>query len=334
VSLYPEVIETKLDALLYDEEGFAFLKTRTRMEPKGKYEINKFAYVFLKGILKILADENVLANLSLKEQVERKVDQLEQQSTSDTVRAIDLEPMEVAEQMANLGERVPRTRGRTMDAASDDRQEQTNYASKHAWHMRVGRYFAFCVDGGLLGSRFTLNDIVQFLAHDQMTNEADRTLSSVVSFMLHLRPKDWKVPWEDKPLKRALSSANLIDYTFNDRVMQVLLELGYIRRVLEGGNAKNGKEDYAKLLTTLLLSDVSSVSLKASICRQIVTAHDKDQADCSMQGADACHDPRRSVSGNLLLCGIGKLIADKGGGEELYHVGECCSDLCRSAKYI
>jgi len=60
--------------------------------------------------------------------------------------------------------------------------------------------------------------------------------------------------------------------------MQVLLELGYIRRVLEGGNAKNGKEDYAKLLTTLLLSDVSSVSLKASICRQIVTAHDKDQA--------------------------------------------------------
>ena len=34
------------------------------------------------------------------------------------------------------------------DAADKSADQRIRLASKHAWHMRVARYFAFCADGG------------------------------------------------------------------------------------------------------------------------------------------------------------------------------------------
>merc|ERR1719487_1694211 len=138
--------------------------------------------------------------------------------------------MEIAMQMLNEGERVPVTGDKVN---FDDPAEKIALTSKHAWHMRVARYFAFCTDGGLLGSVFTLTDIVSYLAADQMTFEADLKLTEVIAFMLHVRPSDFTIPWPNKPLRRTLMSESILESTFNDRVMQVLLELGYIRRLFK-----------------------------------------------------------------------------------------------------
>jgi hypothetical protein len=147
--------------------------------------------------------------------------------------------------------------------------------------MRVARYFAYGCDGGLLGSKFTLNDIVQFLATDQMTNVADAKLSEAIAFLLHVRSTNWELPWANKPLKRTLMGDSLLESIFNDRVMQVLLELGYLRRLFDADRSSGNAAEYAKFLATLLRCPASSVSLKASICRMIISslsAHDYEHA--------------------------------------------------------
>jgi hypothetical protein len=269
MTLYPEIIQAKLDALNFDEDGFSWINSRLRMIPHGRCDIYKCAYVFMKGILKILADENVLKRLSLKPQVEKKVEDL----CGRNKRLQDMEPLDLAREMLISGERIPLMKSPTAkqngQKTPSSEQQLINSASRHAWHMRVGRYFAYCVDGGLLGSQFTLSDIVSNLASDQITQDAEAKLQEVVAFMLHIRPKDFTIPWDHKPLKRALIRPDLLDFTFNDRVMQVLLELGYLQRLF-GNDNDDPSGDYAKLLTVLLQSVESSVSLKASVCRHII----------------------------------------------------------------
>ena len=58
----------------------------------------------------------------------------------------------------------------------------------HSGHVFEGR----AIVEGLLGSKFTLADIVSFLAADQMTSEADGKLSKVIAFMLHVRSTDYR----------------------------------------------------------------------------------------------------------------------------------------------
>lgn len=75
------------------------------------------------------------------------------------------------------------------------------------------------------------------------------------------------------------------DYTFNDRVMQQLLELGWISKSLaaDGGKEVAGSRvpmtmEYATFLAQLLMSPTSSTNLKVSICKQIMHAQNQSQA--------------------------------------------------------
>jgi hypothetical protein len=64
--------------------------------------------------------------------------------------------------------------------------------------------------------------------------------------------------------------------------MQVLLELGYLRRLFKADDRPDRKSEdgnaYAQLLTMLLKSEESSVSLKASVCRHIISSKDCEHA--------------------------------------------------------
>lgn len=145
----------------------------------------------------------------------------------------------------------------------------------HGWQARVSRYLAWCVDGGLLGTKFTMNDIVSHMS--AISKLAEQKLNKIVAFLLHIRPKDLKQPWDlQQGVVYALMTMRAVECTFNDRVMQVLLELGYIQRLFDPKTAAKGMmtADCADVLLHLLQSKGASINLKSSICRQIIASKD------------------------------------------------------------
>merc|ERR1711881_94329 len=92
-----------------------------------------------------------------------------------------------------------------------------------------------------------------------------------------MRPKDTSKPLPSQSVVQILRDPNFQDYTFNDRVMQVLLEHGYIQRQFPKTSESGGENlEYARLMSSLLVSD-ASVNLKASICRQIISTEQKPE---------------------------------------------------------
>lgn len=285
MTLYQDIIQTKLDALLFDEEAYGWIKSRLRLTPgKGSLNMEKFAYVFMMGILKILSDENVLSHIELNTIVKHKVMEL----CGTDKRVQDYEPFEVWGHLRNQGEHLPQTKDsqKSTHASGDNVSKETKraFASKHWWFQRVARYFSYCVDGGLLGSKFTVYDIVGNLAHDAVTQEAEEKLGAILGFMTHVRPKNLDLPWDGKNLYMQLINPNLTDYTFNDRLMQVLLEFGYLKKLFESKDSDNAAHNYAKFQTALLQSTEASVNLKASICRQIIASRETEHAIILCQG--------------------------------------------------
>merc|ERR1719428_986173 len=104
--------------------------------------------------------------------------------------------------------------------------------------MRVSQYLAFCLDGGLFGSKFTIATIISNMSKDTCSKDAEAKFADILAFILHLRPQDMKVSYELEDMEAQLQHFGLlarygshkvqVPCVFNDRVMQVLLEMGYI----------------------------------------------------------------------------------------------------------
>mmetsp|Transcript_15049 Transcript_15049/g.33123 ORF Transcript_15049/g.33123 Transcript_15049/m.33123 type:complete len:869 (+) Transcript_15049:146-2752(+) len=244
-TLYGDIIQAKLDALLFSEDSLRWFDKFLGRRPVHEGE----ARVFVKSILKLLQDENAL-------------------HAPDTLNAIGehihpvQEPLSVPEQMFR---RLP---------FSEEAQD-----TSHSWKARVARYFAYSLDGGILGSQFTLHDLA---APSLLTKQSQQRVADVLHFLLHIRPKDMSLPFSWTTIEQLLHEPNFRDYSFNDRVMQALLEFGWISRRLARAEKGHGRVtsrgepgmsiELAKLLALLLLADVSSTSLKAAICRQIMSS--------------------------------------------------------------
>eukprot|EP00434_Breviolum_minutum_P041548 symbB.v1.2.036959.t1/scaffold5341.1/size28267/1 len=166
------------------------------------------------------------------------------------------------------------------------------------------------MDGIMLGSRITLATIVEGVHNGRVPQEAAIVFERVLACLLHLRAENLRVPWDLKaipaqmfglgllsPLPEAAGvrpqifvTLNLVSHslemrgksddaegqevqcTFNDKVMQVLLETGHLRKVLEDEDAGKGcmSMEYAHLLANLLSCGASSTNLKACVCRLII----------------------------------------------------------------
>mmetsp|Transcript_12311 Transcript_12311/g.28837 ORF Transcript_12311/g.28837 Transcript_12311/m.28837 type:complete len:882 (-) Transcript_12311:53-2698(-) len=258
-SLYQQVIQAKLDALQFDEEAYGWIQQRLMMKPMGVTEVDKYALIFFKGILKMLSDENVLSTPDILSEVVHSVNERCRSRKSEA----DLDPMRVVRILEE-----PKEGG--VSKVSDD---PAMHAKVHSWQYRVARYFAFSIDGGILGSKFTLFDVITPIVSDSITQEGENKIMEILSFLLHIRPRDMAKPWSGKDIKTLLIGPSFSESMFNDRVMQVLVELGYIRKVFAPDRPKNVHEitrEYAQILRNLLGSRASSTNLKASICRQII----------------------------------------------------------------
>eukprot|EP00921_Rhytidocystis_pertsovi_P023830 GHVQ01038263.1.p1 GENE.GHVQ01038263.1~~GHVQ01038263.1.p1 ORF type:complete len:426 (+),score=32.55 GHVQ01038263.1:3374-4651(+) len=237
---YKDFVQAKLDALLMNEPGFKWLQLRQKAMPVFLPK----ARAFLKSILLLLLKDGLLEDMDLVHELGETVE-------------VDEDPMRVALSMVKSGEGMN---------VIDDSDKQKSLINE--WQMRVANYLGFCIDEVLLPGQFSLADITD--AVGQAGPETDATIRRVLDFLIHIRPKDMTVPCTGGSLVALVedSVAFQRDYIFNARILKVTLEIGYIARLFPKGS----EDKFLMLMGVLLRSPASPVSLKTSVCRQILKA--------------------------------------------------------------
>eukprot|EP00916_Digyalum_oweni_P015883 GHVL01026058.1.p1 GENE.GHVL01026058.1~~GHVL01026058.1.p1 ORF type:complete len:864 (+),score=79.95 GHVL01026058.1:171-2762(+) len=251
--VYLDIVQAKLNALLFTDEACRWLETRySRAHQRIRPSIYNEAKVFLKSILMTLKNHASSFDVS---------NLLECTELKGTI--FEDNPMIVINRIESEAENM-----------RDEETQQQTY--KHQWMMRVARYFAYCVDGGILGARFTLTDLTSPTI-SQGDPECEKIIRTVIEYLLHLRPIDLTKRFSGTNNVQLIRDESFSDYfVFNDRVLTVMLESGYLKRLFPKGNEVH----YSNLLSVLLGSR-ASINLKAGICRQILqsvsTATPQDQ---------------------------------------------------------
>ena len=153
VSVYRDVVQAKLDALRFDEEGIEWVATHLKLKTCWEVE----AVRFVKSIWKLFCDDKV-------DGYDPKVLEMSPQEVFlDAGQDDEWASLECIDNfqsffndMLTRGEGLPLS-GTQADALDEDAKLRI----QHSWHARVARYFAWAVDGGLLGARFNLELMIE-----------------------------------------------------------------------------------------------------------------------------------------------------------------------------
>ncbi|CAD7955217.1 unnamed protein product [Amoebophrya sp. A25] len=242
--IYRDIVQGKLDALRFDEDGYRFLENHYKLLPKAR----AFGKSFLKSILVLLSQDGMLANA--EEMLGDSMCALGKKENEDpwqTVRTRE-NPLLIAEEMVENAEGLEEASG--------------GGTQRNKWNKRVAGYLSYCIDGGLC-RQFTIYDLID--AKAGLTAESQKKLGRVIDYLLHLRPKDMSRRYFDVSIVAQLQET-LDGWEFNERVMQILLESDYIRKLF----GRSREREYAQCVSNLLANPSVSISLKSSLCRQIV----------------------------------------------------------------
>ena len=97
------------------------------------------------------------------------------------------------------------------------------------WVTKIARYLAHCVDGGMLCSQFTLSTLIRMIGNVTETLD-ELNLKTELLYLLHVRKHNTKYERTGEPItsviKGIINSPG--DFTFNEKVLVVLVETGYI----------------------------------------------------------------------------------------------------------
>jgi len=244
--LHQKLIQARLDALQFNEDGYLWLKGHVGLEPIH----TNLALKFIKSLAQILDDEA-------------------QNFDEDLLKhpLLDNENVEIFENpMAATNELMSDYQDYLGEA-----QSQESTLRRSAWNQRISRYLAYCVDGGVLGERFTLTNIVS--AVGKCTMENDKALKNVVEYFLHARTssESGRGGGARTPLMQLLQEPDLFSSCdFNERVMRVLLMDNYIQNEWRKRQTGPPSVHYERLLAALLQNTKVGVGLQTLICRQIL----------------------------------------------------------------
>jgi len=241
---YRDIIEARLDTLQFNEEGYRWLEGNMKLVPVHR---KPAAIKFVKSIVKILDNEALgfFDSALINDEVFKDIPVLHN-------------PLLVPQEMLS-------------DAESLLGQKSDRDSRRNAWFWRIARYLAYCVDGGLLGDRFSMQKLVSAVGKGTEGDNV-KLLKSVVEFLLHVTPvNNWTRAFSGArmPLSQLLQEpSSFSQYTFNERVMRVLLTEDYIKN--EWGRKKASGAGYEKLLATMIVSENVGIGLRTLICRQIL----------------------------------------------------------------
>mmetsp|Transcript_83357 Transcript_83357/g.258875 ORF Transcript_83357/g.258875 Transcript_83357/m.258875 type:complete len:887 (-) Transcript_83357:18-2678(-) len=248
VKPYREIIQARLDALQFNEEGYRWAEGKLGLYPCHK---RPAALKFVKAIIHILANEGFIEESLIDSPIFNDIPKLN-------------DPLLVPQEM------LSDTDGLLGDSTEPG---ETPTERLNAWHWRVSRYLTYCVDGGILDDRFTMAHMLQAVGRG--SPETDKTLKAVVEFLLHVRPRgNWERSFSQVsvPISQLLQAPEELDrYSFNEKVMRLLLTENYLANEWKKKSA--GRErgaTYEKLQATLLRSENAGLGLRTLICRQIL----------------------------------------------------------------
>lgn len=245
--IYKDIVQARLNQLQYTEDGYRWLEGQLGMMPVHR---KTHAVRFVKALVKLVCED--------KDDIHNAPEIKDAQALHD--------PMLVPKEMIALAE--PLIAGAEEDAQQGQRQ---------AWRERISRYLAHCVDGGIMGERFNLCELVRRGLEQNLTPDTDNTLRGVIEFLLCILPRpDSEKDKKEQKNEKALALKDLLknpskfcNHTFNEKVMRLLLSEGYIQHEWKRKAGGSGDE-YYKLLASLLTSDHVGISLRTLICRQIL----------------------------------------------------------------
>ncbi|CAK8999981.1 unnamed protein product [Durusdinium trenchii] len=272
VSVYRDVVQAKLDALRFDEEGTEWIATHLKLKTCWEVE----AVRLVKSIWKLYCDDKV-------EGYDPKVLEMSPQEVlMDSGNAEEWAELECIDNfqtfftdMLTRGEGLPLS-GTQADALDED----TKLRIQHSWHARVARYFAWAVDGGLLGARFNLELMIEGLS--ALTEEHYKKAYAAFLFLLHLRPRDLTKPFHEVSLAQQMKDKNLSQWMFNDRVMLAVLSTDFLKKQI----GKGRDADFFRCLANLLEAGCG-VTLKAYICRLFMEMRAQPEAKAKDEDVSA-----------------------------------------------
>lgn len=294
-NVYREIVQARLDTLQFNEDGYRWCEGYLKLSPVHK---KNSAIKFVKSIIMQILENDLwpaeedtrtgIMNLPIFAHVPRLRD-----------------PLEIHKEMLSDAEKL-------LGSENDSAKE----ARRASWVARIARYLAYCVDGGLLGDRFTMRTMLEYMGKGAV--ELDKCFRNIVDFLVHIRVVNSANDRQSNLLLSQLigqAAGNFEKYEFNEQVMRLLLTDDYIkkewmRKNTGGGDAAQG---YNKFLAGLLTSDVVSVGLRTLICRQILEIANNAPPGQPDEGLHAVMVPalvEAMSSGNLSLmaCATAALV--------------------------
>lgn len=257
-SIYRDVVQSKLDTLSFDEEGYSWIAAHLKLTTMQRIHAKRF----LRSILEIYYNDAPHAmgeDRRLMDDPDSLVYRFDDEDWVGLTPAED-PVMEIADMMRDPGPKKPTDSD--WNGIPNDLEDSK---VRNRWFARVARYLAWACDGGLIGCRFTMMDMVELRM--TLTLDNAKKIGKILEFLLHLRPKDFTRPYYEISLVQTLREANFSHWIFNDRVMQTLIETDYIKKLFGRGNDL----EYFTCMGHLLEGNCST-NLKAGICRQVIGA--------------------------------------------------------------
>lgn len=290
---YRDVVQAKVDALRYDEESFAWIKSHLKLDTRWR----KHAKAWVKAILTIyvndlghgLGEDKGDDEEDLYEALEETCRMDDCGGDYDNDDSDDFQDATLEKIKDSMIDHLnDRTNASTLLKETDDDQDKVvQNRVRHYWQQRVARYLAWAVDGGVMGAKFTLDIMVQHIT--QLKEASFKKVESALSFMLHMREKDMDKRYQEAELIPQIRDQNLKDWTFNDRVMQAILSQEYLKKQL--GRQKEAW--YFECLAHLLQSNAST-NLKAYVCRifmeRVVEKKDAQSEEANRRVVPALRD--------------------------------------------
>lgn len=258
-TLYTEFIQSQLDTLLFDEFSYSWISTNIKLHPVFKLG----ARSFLKSILKMLDKANILAENDLIEEI----DLLEKSGASryDPENETKVEVFE--DPMACIHEMLSQISG--IDKFSRNIVERQKL---HFFELRLARYLSYCIDGGLLGAKFIIEDLVSSIG--MTSRNVDSKIRQVLDYLLHVRSKDMTEDYTQLKLVNLLQDPKFVrEYCFVPSVMARFVNSGYCARLIPEGKENLYIEFLMNLLTLPAKNNFGQISqLRMSILQQVLHA--------------------------------------------------------------
>lgn len=255
-TLYRSMVQARLDALQFNEDGYRWAEGHLGLTPKHK---RPAAAKFVKSIVKILVSDGLIWDETIED--------------AEVFRGIQAlnEPLGVTEEVLTDAEALL-----TSPFGTGTREERRN-----SLEWRVARYFAYCLDGGMLGDRLTFAHLARALGRG--ASDTDANLRAVVDWLMHVRPRNAWTKFSAKlGVMSLLHDPELFStYDFNERILRTLLSEGFIASEWKKRRATGSQ--YEELLGNLLVNEHVGLSLQTIVSRLILdmttNSHEEEKDD-------------------------------------------------------